>query len=55
MSEESGYEKVTYVGGSRKYIVVKEGMGLEEVRRMVMEIAGSDLFEHKLWYSLKYN
>ncbi|KAJ8430997.1 hypothetical protein Cgig2_025679 [Carnegiea gigantea] len=33
--KEGGYGKVTYVGGSRKRIVVKEGMGLEEIRRML--------------------
>ncbi|KAJ8426320.1 hypothetical protein Cgig2_011752 [Carnegiea gigantea] len=38
--KEGGYEKVTYVGGSRKCIVVKEGTGPEEMRRMVTEITG---------------
>ncbi|KAJ8420746.1 hypothetical protein Cgig2_019814 [Carnegiea gigantea] len=51
--EEGGYGKVTYMGGSRKCIVVKKGMGPEEGRRMVTEITGSDLSKHKLWYSLK--
>ena len=53
--KEGEYGKVTYVGGSRKYIVVKEGMRLEEVRSMVAEITDSDLSKHKLWYNLKYD
>ncbi|KAJ8437198.1 hypothetical protein Cgig2_007548 [Carnegiea gigantea] len=51
--QKGGYGKVTYVGRSRKCIVVKDVMGLEEMRRMVTEITGSDLFEHKLLYNLK--
>jgi len=43
--EECGDRKVTYVGGSRKCIVVKEETGVEEVRRMVMEITCSNLSE----------
>ncbi|KAJ8421874.1 hypothetical protein Cgig2_028023 [Carnegiea gigantea] len=41
--------------GSRKYILVNEGIGVEEVRRMVTKIIDSDLSEHKLWYNLKYD
>ncbi|KAJ8446148.1 hypothetical protein Cgig2_015919 [Carnegiea gigantea] len=32
--DDGGAEKVTYVGGWTKCIVLKEGVGLEEVRRM---------------------
>jgi len=53
--KEGGYGKVTYGRGSRKCIVMKEGTRLKEMRRMVTEITGSDLSEHKLWYSLKYD
>ncbi|KAJ8437291.1 hypothetical protein Cgig2_006395 [Carnegiea gigantea] len=48
-------KKVTYVGGWIKCIVLKEGIGMEEVRRMVSEITGNDLTVQKLRYSLKYN
>ena len=35
--------------------MLKEGMGMEEVQRMVSEITGNDLTLQKLWYSLKYD
>lgn len=34
--------KVKYEGGSRRYVLVKEVMGVEEVRRMVKETVRSD-------------
>ncbi|KAJ8436084.1 hypothetical protein Cgig2_000986 [Carnegiea gigantea] len=55
MLAESGDEKVVYEAGSRKCIVVKEGMEVEEVMKMVKEIRGADMSEEKLWYSLKYD
>ncbi|KAJ8437177.1 LOW QUALITY PROTEIN: hypothetical protein Cgig2_003806 [Carnegiea gigantea] len=48
--EDGGDRKVTYAGVSRKCMVVKEGMGMEEVQRIVTEITGNDLTDHKLWY-----
>ena len=36
-------------------MVVKEGMGLEEVIKMVKEIRGAEMSERKLWYSLEYD
>ncbi|KAJ8438784.1 LOW QUALITY PROTEIN: hypothetical protein Cgig2_009902 [Carnegiea gigantea] len=47
--------KVTYEGGLRKCIAVREGMGAEELLKMVKEMTGSDMSEKKLWYSLKYD
>ncbi|KAJ8441438.1 hypothetical protein Cgig2_023624 [Carnegiea gigantea] len=47
--------KVTYVGDWTKCIVLKEGVRLEEVRRMVSEITSNVLTVHQLWYSLKYD
>jgi len=42
-------------GGWTKYIMLKEGVGFEEVRRMVSEITSDVFTVHKLWCSLKYN
>ncbi|KAJ8449263.1 hypothetical protein Cgig2_002395 [Carnegiea gigantea] len=53
--EEDGDGKLTYVGGSTKCILLKEGMAMEEVLRQVTGIRGSDLRDGKLWYSLKYD
>ncbi|KAJ8420118.1 hypothetical protein Cgig2_032310 [Carnegiea gigantea] len=36
-------------------MVVKEGMGVEELMKMVREMTASDMLEEKLWYSLKYD
>jgi len=36
-------------------MLLKEDMGLEEVRRKVSEITGIELTVLKLWYSLKYD
>ncbi|KAJ8450566.1 hypothetical protein Cgig2_020203 [Carnegiea gigantea] len=55
MLVENGDEKVTYEGGSRKCMMVKEGMGVEELMKMVREMTGSDMSDEKLWYSLKYD
>ena len=52
---ESGDRKVTYEGGSRKCMVVREGTGTEELLKMVRKMTGSDMSEEKLWYSLKYD
>ena len=53
--KEGGDGKVTYLGGSRKCIVLKEGAGIEEVGRMVTEISENELCEQKMWFSLKYD
>ncbi|KAJ8445906.1 hypothetical protein Cgig2_009835 [Carnegiea gigantea] len=55
MLVESGDGKVTYEGGSRKCMVVREGMGAEGLLKMVREMTGSDMSKEKLWYSLKYD
>jgi len=55
MLGESGDRQVTYEGGSRRCMVVKEVVREEEVHRLVMETTGRDLSEQKLWYSLKYS
>ncbi|KAJ8431304.1 hypothetical protein Cgig2_018376 [Carnegiea gigantea] len=52
---ESRDGKVTYEGGSRKCMVVREGLGAEELLKMVRKMTGSDMSEEKLWYSLKYD
>ncbi|KAJ8447480.1 hypothetical protein Cgig2_019474 [Carnegiea gigantea] len=36
-------------------MVVREGIGAEELLKMVREMIGSDMSEEKLWYSLKYD
>ena len=53
--EEGGDGKVTYMGGSKKCVVLKEGARIEEVRRVVTELSGIELSERKVWYSLKYD
>ncbi|KAJ8430689.1 hypothetical protein Cgig2_018415 [Carnegiea gigantea] len=55
MLAESRDGKVTYEGGSRKCMVVKEGIRVEELMKMVREMTGNDMLEEKLWYSLKYD
>ena len=41
--DDGGAGKVAHVGGWTKYIMLKEGVGLEEMRRMVSETT-SDVF-----------
>ncbi|KAJ8424605.1 hypothetical protein Cgig2_014409 [Carnegiea gigantea] len=55
MVVESGDGKVTYEGGSRKCMVVREGTGAEELFKMVRKMTGSDKSEEKLWYNLRYD
>ena len=52
---ESGDGKVTYEGGSRTCMVVRERTGAEELFKMVRKMIESDKSEEKLWYSLKYD
>jgi len=35
--------------------MLKEGAGMEEVRRMVTEVSENDLPKQKVWFDLKYN
>ncbi|KAJ8425186.1 hypothetical protein Cgig2_004690 [Carnegiea gigantea] len=51
--EEGGNGKEKSEGGSRRYVPVKEVMGVEEVHRMVKEAVGSHKLEHKL--DVEYN
>jgi len=53
--DDGGDGKVICVGCWTKCIVLKDGLGLEEVRRMVSEITCNVYIVHKLWYSLKYD
>ncbi|KAJ8427958.1 hypothetical protein Cgig2_023253 [Carnegiea gigantea] len=55
MLVESGDGKVTYEGGSRKCMVMREGMGAEELLKMMRKMTGSNISEEKLWYNLKYD
>ena len=48
MLAESGDGKVTYEGGSRKCVVMKEGMVVKELMKMVREMTGCDMLEEKL-------
>ncbi|KAJ8435830.1 LOW QUALITY PROTEIN: hypothetical protein Cgig2_009107 [Carnegiea gigantea] len=48
MLGESGDRKVTYQGAPRKCMVVKEGIGVEELMKMVRKMTGSDISEEKL-------
>ena len=54
--EESGEEKVTHNGSSRKCMLSKERTGVVELGRIVREtfISGG-VTERKMWYSLKYD
>ena len=55
MLEEGRDGKVTHEEGLRKWMPVKEGIGVEEVRTLMKEVVGSDLSEYKVRYSLKYD
>jgi len=53
---EAGAEgKMVYNGGSRKCMVVQDGMGVEELRGMVKETVGGGVEVDRIWYSLKYD
>jgi len=53
--EDAGEGKIRYNGGSRKCAMVREGMGVEEVKEMVRETVGPGVEVDRLWYSLKYD
>ncbi|KAJ8421255.1 hypothetical protein Cgig2_027766 [Carnegiea gigantea] len=45
--DNGGPGKITYAGGSMKCIMLKEGLEIEEVRRVVTEITGNNLTVQK--------
>ncbi|KAJ8432067.1 hypothetical protein Cgig2_030503 [Carnegiea gigantea] len=53
MLEEGGDEKVTYEGGLRKCVLMKEGIRVKEIQRMLTESICGDFLKHKVCYSLK--
>ena len=53
--EDGGEEKIRYDGGSRKCVLAREGMGVEELRGMVPTTVEDGVQVKKLWYSLKYD
>ncbi|KAJ8445686.1 hypothetical protein Cgig2_026013 [Carnegiea gigantea] len=53
-SVRGGNGKEKFEGGSRRYVLVKEVMGVEEVHRMAKEDIYSHKSEQKVWYRLKY-
>jgi len=53
---EDGEEgKMRYNGGSRKCMLMQEGMGVEELRKMIRETVGVGVEVDRMWYSLKYD
>ncbi|KAJ8428623.1 hypothetical protein Cgig2_015741 [Carnegiea gigantea] len=46
MLVESGHGKIIYEGGSRKCMVVKERMGVEELMKMVREMTGTNILKY---------
>ena len=53
--EDGGEGEMVYNGGSRKCVVVREGMGVKELREMVRETVGAGVKVYRIWYSLKYD
>jgi len=53
--EDGGEGKMRYNGGSRKCVVVREGVGVKELREMVRETVGGGVEVDGIWYSLKYD
>ena len=53
--EDGGDGKMRYNGGSRKCVLVLEGMGVEELREMVRKTVGAGVEVDRIWYSLKYD
>jgi len=49
--EDGGEGKMVYNGGSRKCVVVREGMGVEELRGMVEETVRAGVEVDRIWYS----
>ena len=46
--EDGGEGKIRYNGGSRKCVVVREGIGVEELRGLVQEIVGDGVVVERL-------
>ena len=52
--EDGGEGKIRYNGGSMKCMLVRKGMGVEELRKMVRKTVGVGVEVDRMWYSLKY-
>ena len=53
--EDVGEGRIRYNGGTRKCAVVRERMGVEEVKEMVCKTVGLGVTVDRMWYSLKYD
>ena len=53
--EDAGEGRISYNGGSRKCAMVREGMGVEEVKEVVRKTVGPGVEVDTMWYSLKYD
>ena len=53
--EDAGEGKIRYNGGSRKCVLAREGMGVEELKLIVRETVGPGVQVGRIWYSLKYD
>jgi len=51
--EDAGKGKIRCDGGSRKCVLVREGMGAEELRGLVQETVRDGVVVKRLCYSLK--
>ena len=53
--EDGGEGKMRYNCEARKCMLVREGMGVDELRKMVRETVGVGVEVDRIWYSLKYD
>ena len=53
--EDAREEKIRYNDGSRKCVLAREGMGVEELKEMVREIVGHGVEVDRMWCNLKYD
>ena len=54
-TEEGGDRMLSYCGGRKDCVWVKENMCVREVQNLVEEVMGEGLKGRKLWYSMKYD
>jgi len=55
VAEDVGEGKIRYNGGARKCVLVREGVGVEELKEMVRDTVGPGVEVDRMWYSLKYD
>jgi len=53
--QDGGNDTMTYVGGNTRCVWVSQGMGVEDVWKLLEGVVREGVKDQKMWYNLKYD